>query len=81
MVERGALWEQVIGRKFGVEEGGWIVLKQLGRKILKEGFLWSNNIGFSMGNGKKVRFWKDKWCGDVALCDSFPFLYALVESK
>lgn len=22
MVERGALWEQVIGRKFGVEEGG-----------------------------------------------------------
>ena len=28
-----------------------------------------------------MRFWKDEWCGDVALCDSFPSLYALAESK
>ena len=34
-----------------------------------------------MGNGRRVRFWKDEWCGDVALCDSFPSLYALAESK
>ena len=29
-----------------------------------------------------MRFWEDDtWCGDVALCDSFPSLYALAESK
>ena len=26
-------------------------------------------------------FWKDKWCGDVASCGSFPSLYALVDSN
>ena len=30
-------------------------------------------ISFSMGNGRKVRFCKDKWCGNSPLCASFPF--------
>ena len=56
-VERGALWEQVIGRKFGVEEGGWSTQAVregygvgLWKEISKEGFLLSNKIGFSMSN-------------------------------
>ena len=32
---------------------------------------------FSVGNGRIVRFWKDKWCGDDASCVSFPSLHAL----
>ncbi|RVW78710.1 hypothetical protein CK203_048472 [Vitis vinifera] len=28
-----------------------------------------------------MRFWKDKWCRDVLLCVSFPFLYALAVAK
>lgn len=24
-----------------------------------------NYISFGLGNGLKVRFWKDNWCGDV----------------
>ena len=34
-----------------------------------------------MGDGKIVRFWKDKWYENDALCDSFPFLDALAATK
>ena len=30
---------------------------------------------------KKVKFWKDFWCGDFALNDAFPTSYALTNSK
>ncbi|RVX05637.1 hypothetical protein CK203_027242 [Vitis vinifera] len=53
----------------------------LWKEIRKEGSLLSNNIVFSVGNGRKVRFWKDIWCGDEALCDSFPSLFDLAVSK
>ena len=61
-VERESLWKQVIGWKFGVEQGGWYT------RVVKEGFgvgLWKeirkegsflNNIVFSVGNGRRVRF-------------------------
>ena len=28
-----------------------------------------------------MSFWRDKWCGDLPLCDSFPSLFALPVSK
>ena len=28
-----------------------------------------------------MSFWRDKWCGDTPLCDSFPSLFALAASK
>ena len=34
-----------------------------------------------VGNGQKVSFFRNKWCGDTPLCDSFPFLFALTASK
>lgn len=34
-----------------------------------------------MGNGQKVRFWKDKWCEDELLSVSFPSLFAPAASK
>ena len=53
----------------------------LWKEIRKEGSLLHNKIVFSMGDGRRVRFWKDKWCGSDALCNSFPSLYALAASK
>ena len=41
----------------------------------------SNYIVFSVGNGRRIRFWLDSWCGDEALCNSFPSLFALAVSK
>ena len=39
------------------------------------------NITFSMGDGRRLRFWKDKWCGNNTLHDSFPSLFDLAVSK
>ena len=34
-----------------------------------------------MGGGRRVKFWKDKWCGDEPLCESFPSLFSISLSK
>ncbi|RVW40104.1 hypothetical protein CK203_081942 [Vitis vinifera] len=87
-----AVWDGLEERfqktKFGEEEGGWYTRKVregfgVGflKEIRKEGSLLQNKVVFSMGDGRKVKFWKDKWCGSFALCNSFPSLYAFVAFK
>ncbi|RVW96170.1 LINE-1 reverse transcriptase-like [Vitis vinifera] len=49
--------------------------------IRKEGALLQNRVGFSVGNGRRVKFWKDNWCGNSTLCNSFPSLYAFASYK
>ena len=51
------------------------------KEIRKEGSLMLKNITFSVGDGRRVRFWKDKWCGNNTLRDAFPSLFALAVSK
>ena len=41
----------------------------------------AKQIIFSMGDGRRVRFWKDKWCRNNALFGYFPSLYALAAFK
>ena len=36
---------------------------------------------FILGDGGRIRFWEDKWCGRNLLCEIFPTLYALADSK
>ena len=36
---------------------------------------------FIVGNGRKVKFWKDLWCEDQALKYVFPNLFRLAVSK
>ena len=43
--------------------------------------LVGNRMVFIVGNGQKVRFWRDRWCGDSPLCVSFPSLFALTVDK
>ena len=38
-------------------------------------------IPFSVGNGRRVRFWRDRWCGDSPLCESFPSFFSLSAEK
>ncbi|RVW29580.1 Exonuclease 1 [Vitis vinifera] len=86
--ERDTLWRCVISRKFGEEEGSWYtkdVREGFGvgfwKDIRKEGALLQNKVGFSMGNGRRVKFWKDNWCRNFTLCNSFPSLYAFATYK
>ena len=34
-----------------------------------------------VGRGNRVRFWEDKWCGDLALKDRFPILFTCSNSR
>ena len=75
-----------IRAKYGEEEEGWatcVVRIGYGVGLLKAIRKWgiSNKISFVVGNGKRVKFWKDKWCGDTPLCHSFPSLFAISSSK
>nr|CAN62954.1 hypothetical protein VITISV_018196 [Vitis vinifera] len=36
---------------------------------------------FIVGNGRKVKFWKDSWCKDQTLKEAFPNLYRLAVNK
>ncbi|RVW55233.1 hypothetical protein CK203_067019 [Vitis vinifera] len=38
-------------------------------------------ILFLIGNGRRVRLWRDRWCGDPPLCVPFPSLFDLSVDK
>ncbi|KAL6330611.1 hypothetical protein AAG906_003219 [Vitis piasezkii] len=42
-------------------------------------------LAFQVGNGQRVRFWMDKWCGDESLCECGTFsiksLYSILEPE
>ena len=40
----------------------------------------TDNI-FELGDGYKIKFWEDVWCGETPLRVSFPSLYALAILK
>ncbi|RVW39477.1 Transposon TX1 uncharacterized 149 kDa protein [Vitis vinifera] len=68
--------------------GGWCTRAESGRHgvglwkaIRKEWLGMYSSLAFCVGNGKRVRFWKDKWCGDEPLYESFPSLFAISLAK
>ena len=86
--ERDSLWRLVIGTKFGEGDGGWNSNDIRGgygtglwKDISKEWITFSQNATSSLGNGRRLRFWKDPWCGGTALCNAFPTLFNLVAHK
>ena len=47
------------------------------KAIRKEWYLVSSRLSFVVGNGQRVRFWKDNWCGALPFYASFPSLFSL----
>ncbi|RVX04946.1 putative ribonuclease H protein [Vitis vinifera] len=87
-VERDSYWKLIISTKYGVERGGWSTCGAreghgvgLWKEISKEGLLLLNNVSFLVGDGKRVRFWKDIWRGNTSFCEAFPSLFDLAGSK
>ena len=86
--EKTALWNQVIRRKYGEEKGGWRSCEireaygvGLWKAINKVGQFVTPFFGYEVGDGKNVRFWKDKWCGTSPLSEAFPSLFSIASSK
>ena len=78
----------MIRRKYGEERGGWRSCKAreaygvgLWKAISKMRHLVTPSFGFVVSDGKKVRFWKDKWCGTTPLCEVFPSLFTLANKE
>ena len=78
----------MIRGKYGEERGGWSSREVreahglgLWKGIRMDWELVSNRLVFIVGNGRRVSFWRDKWCGDSPLCSSFPSLFALTIDK
>ena len=36
---------------------------------------------FELGEGKRIRFWEDVWCGESPICTMFPTLYSIVVAR
>ena len=42
---------------------------------------FNDRIGFRVGDGKRVRFWKDRWCGEEPLAMTFPKPFSIAPDK
>ncbi|RVW90343.1 Heterogeneous nuclear ribonucleoprotein Q [Vitis vinifera] len=82
--------DQLRGRvgRCQIEEGGWCTRAVSGRHgvgfwkaIRKEWLGMNSSLAYCVGCGRRVRFWKDKWCGDAPLCESFPSLFSISLAK
>ncbi|GMP84195.1 hypothetical protein CsSME_00037813 [Camellia sinensis var. sinensis] len=75
VAEQDRFWRRVVAAKFGVGHGGWCsgrVGHSHGHGLWKGIWLGWEEIG------DRVRFWRDRWCGDLTLEKRFP-LVLLVE--
>ena len=68
----------MISRKYGELVGGWNTGDirggygtGLGKDIRKDWHSLSQNVVFSVGDGRRLRFWKDIWCGEEAMSKVF----------
>jgi hypothetical protein len=78
----------VFALKYEIQRGGWCSEDARGfygvslwRYIRKNWGAFSNYISFKVGDGLRIRFWHDNWCGDSALKSSFPEFFALARNK
>ena len=86
--EREALWRRVIRAKYGVEEGNWCSNPVPGSygvslwKTISSGwFTFSCYVQFQIGEGTRVKFWHDVWCGDNPLSTCFLDLFRISNDK
>ena len=86
--ERDSLWRKVISSKFGEDYGVGVLVISMGvlglvcgRKSEKKWPQLIQNTSLSLGNGRRISFWKDVWCGEEALSLMFPNLFRFTAQK
>jgi len=87
-LERDAWWRGVIDSKFGSMWGGWCSRELVGAfgvglwKNIRKGWeTFSGFTRFEVGDGERIRFWHDLWCGDSVLKEVFPDLFGIARVK
>ena len=86
--EDNSAWKNVISLKYGTEEGGWFPRTPKGnagvglwKGINAEAAKLKQDLVFELGEGKRIGFWEDVWCGEVSLCASFLTLCNIARTK
>lgn len=94
-VERKSLWRKVICSKYKLDELSWLpssapnrALSIVWKDIVFAGkrdedlfrLFWSS-VKISVGNGKEIKFWHDKWVGGAALQTVFPRIFNICSQK
>ena len=69
------LLEVSMVRKKGLARGGGALL------VRRWGHVISDKLSSVVGNKQRVKFWKDKWCGDTPFSHSFTSLFSTTLSK
>ena len=89
-LERDALWQQVIEVKYGCVWAGWYIGSvdgpfgvSLWKNISRGWSFLSRYIRHEIGDGLRVNFWQDKWCGEIslALVVKYPKLFRICRNK
>jgi hypothetical protein len=82
--EPASLWRQVIDSKYGGQGNFWCSNTirsphgvSLWKHIRAGWDVFSQHISYKVGDGSRIRFWYDTWCGDSPLRNQFPILYQL----
>uniref|UniRef100_A0A2N9IUG7 RRM domain-containing protein n=1 Tax=Fagus sylvatica TaxID=28930 RepID=A0A2N9IUG7_FAGSY len=82
--ERDLLWRKVTEAKYGCARDGWCSNQvnspygvSLWKTISKGWDSFKRFISFEIGDGSKVSYWHDVWCGDRSLKEMYPDLFAI----
>jgi hypothetical protein len=86
--EEDAFWRLLICSKYGNSHGGWITREVSGphgvslwKTIRKEWGNFVKYVNFEVGDGTKVKFWLDTWCGSSSLKEGYPDLFRIARDK
>uniref|UniRef100_A0A2N9EUU7 Reverse transcriptase domain-containing protein n=1 Tax=Fagus sylvatica TaxID=28930 RepID=A0A2N9EUU7_FAGSY len=86
-MEPTSLWRQVIDSKYGSQGNFWCSNRvnsphgvSLWKHIRAGWDVFSQHISYTVGDGSRLRFWHDVWCGDLPLRSQFPSLFQLARA-
>ncbi|RVW42450.1 Transposon TX1 uncharacterized 149 kDa protein [Vitis vinifera] len=86
--ENDSLWKQIISSKYDLQDGGWCSKGGRDRygvgvwKAIRNGWEdFRSHSRFLIGDGTRVKFWKDLWCENQSLEEAFPILFNLSVNK
>lgn len=72
-----------MGAKYG-ETDGWDPIVPRGpfgwspwRSILSQLDRYKAGLAFKVGDGRRIRFWKDAWCGERPLMEVYPEIFSM----